>query len=211
MSSTRRSRKSKSADEHAPEPKPRKSKKTKAEQSASAAADDAPEELEEKLVTKDNDSEHVQDVFKVGHVAPHFSVPDQNGKEVTLADLKGHWSVVYFYPKDNTPGCTKEGCTFRDLTDDFASLHAHIYGVSADSQKSHNTFINKYKFKFTLLSDQKRELIKKFKASAGAGRIQRSTALLDPEGILRATWNPVKGAEKHPNEVLAKLKELQAN
>jgi peroxiredoxin Q/BCP len=209
MSSTRRARKTKSLDEQPPEPKSRKSKKTQAEQSASSTAPDVtPEESEEKLPAKEDDS---KTVFKVGHVASNFSVPDQNGKEISLADLKGHWAVIYFYPKDNTPGCTKEGCTFRDLTDEFASLNAHIYGVSADSPKSHNTFINKYNFKFTLLSDQKRELIKKFKASAGAGRIQRSTALLDPEGVLRATWNPVKGAEKHPNEVLAKLKELQAN
>lgn len=175
-----------------------------------AARDDeeAKMEAEEEAAVEHKGKGGSSHALEIGKPAPDFSVPDQNGKEVTLQSFKGKWLVVYFYPKDNTPGCTKESCRFNALHGDFEALNAEVLGVSADSQKAHTSFITKFGFKFSLLSDQKRELIKAFKA--GGARIQRSTVLIDPEGVVRATWNPVQGAATHPDQVLAELKKLQA-
>lgn len=147
--------------------------------------------------------------LKVGTVAPPFSVKDQDGAEVTLTSLNGKKNVVvYFYPKDNTPGCIKEACKFRDLKDEYDALDCVVLGVSADTEASHGKFIAKFGLQFSLLADTNRSLVKSYGASKAGGKIQRSTVLVDKEGKVAAVWNPVKGAEQHPVQVLAKLKEM---
>ncbi|CAM9812162.1 unnamed protein product [Chrysoparadoxa australica] len=150
-------------------------------------------------------TESKKGALEVGDKCPLFEVKDQDGNEVSTDTLKGRYAAIYFYPKDNTPGCTKESCTFRDLTPEFEELNCSIYGASLDHATSHGKFIAKYSLTFPLLvADQ--EMLKAFKAAKAGGKIQRSTVLIDPEGGVVGVWNPVKGAEKHPNEVLELLK-----
>eukprot|EP00903_Cladosiphon_okamuranus_P016373 g15100.t1 len=149
--------------------------------------------------------------LEVGTDAPPFNVKDQDGKEVTLDSFKGEKNVVvFFYPKDNTPSCTKEACKFRDLKDEYEALECAVLGVSADHETSHGKFIAKYGLNFSLLADTDRSLIKAYGASKAGDKIQRSTVLVDKEGKVAAVWNPVSGAEQHPVQVLAKLKEMSA-
>lgn len=127
--------------------------------------------------------------LKVGDLAPDFSLPDQGGKIHNLVDYRGKWVVLYFYPKDNTPGCTKEACGFRDTAGDYAAKNAVILGVSKDSVASHQKFMTKYSLNFPLLSDETKQVIemygawgmKKFMGSEFAG-VKRITYLLDPDG-----------------------------
>jgi thioredoxin-dependent peroxiredoxin len=129
--------------------------------------------------------------LKVGSAAPEFTLPDQNDKIHSLAEFRGRWVVLYFYPKDNTPGCTKEACGFRDTVRDFADKNAVILGVSKDSVVSHQKFIGKYKLNFPLLSDESKKVIqmygawgmKKFMGREFAG-VKRITYLINPEGII---------------------------
>jgi peroxiredoxin Q/BCP len=121
--------------------------------------------------------------------ASDFTLKDQNGKSVTLSDFKGKWVVLYFYPKDSTPGCTKEACNFRDGRDYLEDLGAIVLGVSKDSVTSHKKFTDKYKLNFTLLSDPEAEVIKKYGAwgeKSMFGKkyfgIKRNTVLIDPKG-----------------------------
>ncbi|CAM9761810.1 unnamed protein product [Pylaiella littoralis] len=148
--------------------------------------------------------------LEVGTDAPPFCVKDQDGTEVTLGSFKGQKNVVvFFYPKDNTPGCTKEACKFRDLKDEYVALDCAVLGVSADHEVSHGEFIAKYGLNFSLLADtSSRSLIKAYGASKAGDKIQRSTVLIDKEGKVAAVWNPVSGAEQHPVQGLAKLKEI---
>lgn len=121
--------------------------------------------------------------------ASDFTLKDQNGKSVTLSDFKGKWVVLYFYPKNSTPGCTKEACNFRDGRDYLEDLGAIVLGVSKDSVTSHKKFTDKYKLNFTLLSDPEAEVIKKYGAwgeKSMFGKkyfgIKRNTVLIDPKG-----------------------------
>ncbi len=144
----------------------------------------------------------------------NFSLPDQNGKIHTLSDYKGQWVLVYFYPKDDTPGCVKEACAIRDNFPEFKKLGIQVFGISADTEKSHSKFAEKYDLPFILLSDEKRTTIKrwgvwqrkKFMGKSYMG-IVRSSFLIDPDGDVAITYGEVK-PETHAEEVLADLKEL---
>jgi peroxiredoxin Q/BCP len=146
--------------------------------------------------------------------APAFQATQTDGSTVSLSDFAGQWLVLYFYPKDNTPGCTTEAKDFTALVDDFAALHAQIVGVSPDSLKSHDKFMTKHDLKVTLLSDPEHELaetygvwgLKKFMGKEYMGII-RSTFLINPEGATAAVWSPVK-TKGHAEAVLTKLREL---
>ena len=140
-----------------------------------------------------------------GKKAPAFSLEGNDGKTHSLADYKGKTVVVYFYPKDNTPGCTKEACGFRDLNATLKKAGAVVLGVSKDSLDSHNKFIEKFKLPFVLLSDPKLEMMKKYSAYGKKmmygkevqGTI-RSTVVIDPKGEVIKHWTTVKKAEEHP-------------
>ena len=149
-----------------------------------------------------------------GKAFPQFSLPDQNGVMRGPGDYAGKWLVVYFYPKDNTSGCTLEAKSFTDLAGQFADLDAVIVGVSPDSVKSHCGFIAKHGLGVTLLSDPEHALLE----AAGAWQkkklygkehmgVVRSTALVDPQGVVREVWTKVKAAG-HAEEVLARLRQL---
>lgn len=148
----------------------------------------------------------------VGSAAPDFSLPDQNGKVHSLSGNKGKWVLIYFYPKDDTPGCTKEACAIRDEFPAFKKLKCVVYGVSADSEKSHKKFEEKYELPFTLLSDPEKKMIKaygvwgkkKFMGREYMG-IFRSSFLIDPNGKIVKIYEKVK-PEMHAEEVLADIK-----
>jgi peroxiredoxin Q/BCP len=148
-----------------------------------------------------------------GKEAPAFSLEGNDGKKHSLEDYKGKTVVVYFYPKDNTPGCTKEACGFRDLNASVKKSRAVVLGVSKDSIDSHNKFVEKFKLPFVLLSDPKLEMMKKYgaygKKMMYGKEVQgtiRSTVVIDPKGEVIKHWTTVKKAEEHPKEVLEFLK-----
>ena len=150
-----------------------------------------------------------------GQKAPAFTLPDQDGKECSLSDYKGKYVVIYFYPKDNTPGCTKEACTFRDNIKAFTDKDCVILGVSKDSAKAHTNFIAKYELPFTLLTDKEAEMIEAYGAWAEKNMygkkymgIVRSTVLVGPDGTVVEHWAKVRKAETHPLEVLEALNSL---
>ncbi|HEX4872812.1 MAG TPA: peroxiredoxin [Nevskiaceae bacterium] len=149
-----------------------------------------------------------------GAQAPDLALPATGGQTVNLATLKGRKRVVYFYPKDNTPGCTQEGQDFRDLHDAFSKAGATVFGVSKDSLKSHENFKAKYAFPFDLISDADGALCEAFgvmveKSLYGKKYIgiDRSTWLFDDKGVLRQVWRGVK-VKGHAAEVLAAVKAL---
>jgi peroxiredoxin Q/BCP len=153
---------------------------------------------------------------KVGNKAPGFKLPDQDGKVHDLKDYKGKWVLVYFYPKDDTPGCTKEACALRDTFPSFGKLKAKVFGVSADSVASHKKFADKYKLPFTLLADTEKKMIEAYdvwKEKSMYGRtymgIARSSFLINPEGKIAKIYEKVN-PEKHADEVIADLKALGA-
>lgn len=152
--------------------------------------------------------------LQVGDPAPDFSLLDAEGNTVSLTDLKGKRVVLYFYPRDNTPGCTKEACAFRDNYETYQSKDVVVLGVSADDAKSHQKFINKHDLPFPLLVDEEAKVataygsygLKKFMGKEYMG-ISRSTFVIGPDGNLEKIYRKVK-AEKHPVELLAELDEL---
>jgi peroxiredoxin Q/BCP len=152
--------------------------------------------------------------MKIGSKLPKLKLPATGGKDIGLADFKGKALVVYFYPKDNTPGCTQEGIDFRDLYKDFQKAGAEIVGISRDSVRSHDNFAAKYKFPFPLLSDGDEAACKAFDAireKSLYGRkymgVDRSTFLFDRDGVLKREWRSVK-VKEHAAEVLAAVKAL---
>ncbi|HEY0715637.1 MAG TPA: peroxiredoxin [Polyangia bacterium] len=152
----------------------------------------------------------------VGTAAPAFALKNQDDEIVKLKDLAGKWTVLYFYPKDDTPGCTIEACDFTAGLKDFEKLEAQVVGCSPDSPESHRKFIAKYKLKIPLLSDPDREIIKTYGAWGEKnlyGKISegviRSTVIIDPKGKVAHHW-PKVSAKGHADEVQEKLKELQA-
>jgi len=152
--------------------------------------------------------------MKTGDKIPKLKLPASGGKDIDLASFKGKALVVYFYPKDNTPGCTQEGIDFRDLYKDFKKAGADIVGISRDSVRSHENFAAKYKLPFALLSDAGEAACKAFdtiKEKSLYGRkymgIDRSTFLFDATGTLRREWRGVK-VKEHAAEVLAAVKSL---
>ena len=142
---------------------------------------------------------------KLHSSAPLFTLPDQNGKKHSLVDYQGTWVLLYFYPKDDTPGCTKEACTIRDSFPNFKKLKIAVLGVSVDSMKSHKKFQKKYELPFTLLSDNKKNVVKKYGVwgkKKFMGRIyegtRRTSLLIDPRGKIAKIYedvNPVTHAE----------------
>lgn len=144
-----------------------------------------------------------------GKKAPAFSLEGSDRKTHTLKEYAGKTVILYFYPRDNTPGCTKEACGFRDLNKEFQSLNAVVLGISKDSLESHDKFITKFKLPFTLLSDPTTKMMKKYAAfgekvlygKTSIGTI-RSTVIIDPKGKIIKHWRKVPNAEKHPQKVL---------
>jgi peroxiredoxin Q/BCP len=153
--------------------------------------------------------------LEVGQKAPEFATPNQRGEISKLADFAGQWLVLYFYPKDNTPGCSTEAIDFTALSPQFQQLNAVILGVRPDSEKSHCRFIEKHNLTIQLLSDTEHQLaeiyqvwgLKKFMGKEYMG-IKRSTFLIDPQGNIAYIWSNVK-VKAHAEAVLKKLEELQ--
>lgn len=153
-------------------------------------------------------------MIEEGKKAPAFKLKDQNGKTISLNDFNGQNVVLYFYPKDDTSGCTKEACNFRDDLPKFGKLDAVILGVSPDSVESHEKFAAKYKLPFTLLSDEEKNVIKKYdvwKEKSMYGRkymgVERSTFIIDKKGKIRKIFRKVK-VDKHNDEVMNAIKEI---
>ena len=151
-----------------------------------------------------------------GKKAPDFTLEDAGGKKVSLSDFKGKDVVVYFYPKDDTPGCTKEACGFRDLWKELKAAGVVVLGISPDAGASHQQFAAKYKLPFTLLSDPDRKVMEKYgaygekmlygKKTVG---VIRSTVWIGPDGRVKKHWRKVANAEAHPDQVLAQLREAK--
>ena len=149
---------------------------------------------------------------KEGKPAPPFTLEGGDGKRVSLEDFTGKNVILYFYPKDDTPGCTKEACGFRDLWKEIGKKNAVVLGVSADTGESHRKFASKYKLPFPLLSDPDRKTMKTYgaygekmmygKKTVG---VIRSTVWIGPDGRVQKHWARVSDAAKHPEQVLAAL------
>lgn len=153
-------------------------------------------------------------MLKVGDKVPEITLPSSTGKDISFKDFNGKKIVLYFYPRDETPGCTKEACGFRDLSKDFEEANTVILGVSKDSLKSHEKFKEKHSLPFPLLSDENLELMEKFgvwKEKSMYGRtflgVERSTFLIDKNGIIQKEWRKVK-VVGHMDEVLKAAKDL---
>ena len=154
-------------------------------------------------------------MVEVGKKVKNFRLPATGGKEISLDDFKGSNVVLYFYPKDSTPGCTTEGQNFRDAKGRFTRLNAVILGVSRDSIRSHENFSSKQKFNFELLSDADETLCKQFdviRLKNMYGKqvlgVERSTFLIDGNGVLRQEWRKVK-VKDHVQQVLDAVKALK--
>jgi peroxiredoxin Q/BCP len=145
--------------------------------------------------------------LEVGIMAPLFSATNQDGDTIRLEDLRGKWVVLYFYPKDDTPGCTMEAKGFEQLREEFEREDAVILGVSRDDEKSHKEFCTKYGLNFHLLADKDGKIIEAYKAK-GMPFTKRITYLIDPEGKIAFVWKKVNPS-KHAKEVLEKLRELK--
>ena len=151
------------------------------------------------------------EIPKVGQPAPNFSAKDQNGNIVSLQDKSDRWLVLYFYPKDNTPGCTTEAKDFTEYAAQFQELGADIIGVSPDSEKSHCKFIDKHNLSIQLLTDSEHEVIepygawrlKKFMGKEYMG-VVRSTFLISPDGKIAQVWDKVR-VKAHVEKVLSEL------
>jgi peroxiredoxin Q/BCP len=144
-----------------------------------------------------------------GRKAPSFTMPDADGRSVSLGDFKGQDVVVYFYPRDDTPGCTKEACGFRDHWKELQKAGVVVLGVSADSGESHKKFASKYRLPFTLLTDRDRKVMTAWGAYGDKmmyGKktkgVIRSTVWVGPDGTVRKHWARVADAAKHPAAVL---------
>jgi peroxiredoxin Q/BCP len=153
-------------------------------------------------------------MLEPGSVAPPFTLTDGHGRPVSLADFAGRHVVLYFYPKDDTPGCTKEACGFRDSWQDLQDLGVVVLGVSADDAASHARFASKYRLPFPLLSDPDHKVMTAYRAYGekvmyGVKKVGviRSTTWIGPDGLVRRHWARVANAERHPEQVLAALRE----
>jgi peroxiredoxin Q/BCP len=148
---------------------------------------------------------------QVGGRAPDFTLPDANGKDVRLADFAGRPVVLYFYPKDDTPGCTKEACTFRDQYQDFRDAGAAVLGVSSDSSESHRKFAAKHRLPFTLLADRGGQVRKRYGVPATLGLLPgRVTFVIDGAGVVRHVFNSQLDATRHVKEALHVLRKTGA-
>lgn len=154
-------------------------------------------------------------MLEAGTKAPPFTLPDQDGAQVSLQDLRGRWIVLYFYPKDDTPGCTVEACEFTAAMPQFRGLDAEVFGCSADGASAHLKFIAKHKLGIKLLTDADRKVMKSYGAfgkklmyGKPVEGVIRSTVLIAPDGTVAHHWATVKAAG-HAEQVRSKLAELQ--
>ncbi len=154
-------------------------------------------------------------MITIGEKAPEFCLPNQDEVEICLRDLKGKWVILYFYPKDNTPGCSTQACDFTASYEDFEDLNGVILGVSPDSPKKHKNFIEKKNLEITLLSDEDKTVLEQYgvwQLKKMMGReymgVVRTTYIIDPDGIIKKIWNKVK-VKGHIEEVKTQLEELQ--
>jgi len=154
------------------------------------------------------------DWVEVGKKAPDFTLPADDGTKVKLSRLRGSPVVLYFYPRDDTPGCTREACAFRDREPDLGKLAATVLGVSTDTLESHEKFRDKHGLNFPLLADTQHKVAEKYGAWREKTRfgkksmgIQRSTFLIDAEGVVRKVWKSVK-VDGHDEQVIQALGEL---
>lgn len=152
-------------------------------------------------------------MLEVGKKAPDFTLTDQNGKKISLKDLKGKKVVLYFYPKDNTSGCTKEACNFRDDFPKFKKSETVILGVSPDSVSSHKKFAEKFDLPFSLLADEDKKVVQLYdvwKEKSMYGKkymgVERTTFIIDENGKIRQIFNKVK-VDGHNEEVMKALKD----
>jgi len=155
---------------------------------------------------------HAGDVPKVGDVAPAFKLQDQSGKPHALADYQGKWVVLYFYPKDDTPGCTEEACSFRDDLSALTGMGAQVVGVSVDDTDSHAEFAKKYHLPFPLLADKDGQVAARYGALLNLGLLRfakRYTFLVDPQGKIAKTYLKVE-TSRHSKEIIEDLKRLAA-
>ncbi|MEO6976146.1 MAG: peroxiredoxin [Gallionella sp.] len=149
---------------------------------------------------------------KVGQPAPDFNLPDQNGKLHTLQEYRGKWLVLYFYPKDDTPGCTQEACSFRDDLSQITALGAQVVGVSVDDTSSHAEFAKKYHLPFPLLADKSTETAARYGALINLWLIKfahRYTFLIDPQGNINKMYLSVE-TSRHSKQIIDDLKKLTA-
>lgn len=155
-------------------------------------------------------------MLDVGEVAPQFALTDQDGELHRLEDQKGSWVVLYFYPKDDTPGCTTEACEFRDSLEQLVAVGGKVFGLSADDEESHKKFAAKHQLTFPLLVDPGREVLEAYEAygeKVSFGRkhfgVHRVTYLINPDGVIARVWPKVKPAG-HALEVRRAIEELSA-
>ena len=139
--------------------------------------------------------------LKIGEIAPVFKATDHEGKPVDLSSLKGKWIVLYFYPKDDTPGCTIEAKQFTELYDEFLRNDALVYGISTDTQESHCNFREKYKLKVPLIPDERHNLMSLYEVVVAGGFASRDTIIIDPSGNIAEVYRSVRPAG-HAKEVL---------
>jgi peroxiredoxin Q/BCP len=158
----------------------------------------------------------MSDWIEAGQKAPNFTLPADNGSKVKLSDLRGQPVVLYFYPRDDTPGCTREACAFRDRKTKLAEIGAQLLGVSPDDVASHEKFRDKFQLNFPLLADTAHKVAEKYGAWREKVRfgkksmgIQRSTFLIDAEGVVRKVWKNVD-VDGHDEAVLAALEAIRA-
>jgi len=151
----------------------------------------------------------------VGNIAPDFSLMNQDNIEVTLNDYRGQWVVLYFYPKDNTSGCTKEAIDFTEHLDEYRKLNARVFGISPDSVDSHQKFIKKYNLTIDLLADPNHEVLEKYgvwQEKSMYGRkyfgVVRSTYLINPKGKIEKVWEKVS-VDGHADAVMCEIQDYQ--
>ncbi|MDF1875504.1 thioredoxin-dependent thiol peroxidase [Sulfurimonas sp. SAG-AH-194-I05] len=154
-------------------------------------------------------------MLKINDKAPEFCLPNQDEVEMCMRDLKGKWIVLYFYPRDNTPGCTTEACEFTEAAPDFSELDAIIIGVSADTPKKHRNFIEKHTLGITLLSDESTDMMQEYgvwQLKKNYGKeymgIVRTTLIINPDGIVKAVFEKVR-VKEHVQKVHEALLVLQ--
>jgi len=154
-------------------------------------------------------------MLEIGENAKEFCLPNQDNTEICLRDIKGKWIVLYFYPKDNTPGCTTEACDFTSNLPEFEDMDAVILGVSPDSVKKHQNFIAKKELKITLLSDEEKNMLQDYgvwQLKKMCGReymgVVRTTYIIDPQGKIAHRWDKVK-VKGHVEAVKNELQKLQ--
>lgn len=150
----------------------------------------------------------MEELLKIGTEAPDFESVDQDGKRVRLSEYRGKPVVLYFYPKDDTPGCTAEACNFRDNFNLFKDNGITVLGVSVDSPSSHKKFQQKYNLNFTLVSDKEKDIVTKYGVKGMHGTAKRVTYIIDRDGKIAHVYEHVSPKE-HGAEVFQKMKELK--